>query len=201
MFKIRFFRFPTSLLHNNQYLNPESIVFFVRCLAVQIFIFEKQKFYVCVYAKYIKDDAVIYESQLKQVIGIKLQILQTIRWGLSIVNVRKKTQQLLYWGGMIWSLIKMRAKKGEIVCIRAAGQLVGDTLLRSLCVFWDNFPGLRRQLWDAADTTKLPQGERKGGKEEFYRSDKKGFYPKEVGVHGWGTFLRWDSFKKRLHIN
>ena len=90
MFKIRFFRFPTSLLHNNQYLNPESIVFFVRCLAVQIFIFEKQKFYVCVYAKYIKDDAVIYESQLKQVIGIKLQILQTIKWGLSIVNVRKK---------------------------------------------------------------------------------------------------------------
>ena len=26
--------------------------------------------------------------------------------------------------------------------------------------------------------------ERKRGKEEFYRSDKKGFYPKEVGVHG-----------------
>ena len=48
-------------------------------MAVQIFIFEKQKFYVCVYAKYIKDDTVIYESQLKQVIGIKLQILQTIK--------------------------------------------------------------------------------------------------------------------------
>ena len=48
-------------------------------MAVEIFIFEKQKFYVCVYAKYIKDDAVIYESQLKQVIGIKLQILQTIK--------------------------------------------------------------------------------------------------------------------------
>ena len=82
MFKIRFFRFPTSLLHNNQYLNPESIVFFVRCVAVQIFIFEKQKFYVCVYAKYIKDDAVIYESQLKQVIGIKLQIIKRSNEGL-----------------------------------------------------------------------------------------------------------------------
>ena len=33
---------------------------------------------------------------------------------------------------------------GKDVCV--AAQLVGDTLLRSLCVFWDNFPGLRRQL-------------------------------------------------------
>ena len=64
----------------------------------------------------------------------------------------------------------MRAKKGEIVCIRAAGQLVGDTLLRSLCVFWDNFPGLRRQLWVSDDTTKLAQGETK---EEFYGPAKK----------------------------